>query len=60
MTTMPNLQAITRLEIIDSTGRAYTAHNARDVTAVIQDDDHTLKIFATTTATPHADTTKED
>lgn len=60
MTTMPNLQAITRLEIIDSTGRAYTAHNAHNVTAVIQDDDRTLKIFATTTTTPHTDTTADD
>ena len=36
---------ITRVEIIDSTGRAYTQYNVAEVQMSIQDDGRTMKIF---------------
>jgi hypothetical protein len=38
------LKNITRLEIIDDTGRAYVTHNIK-ITLSIQDEGRTLKIF---------------
>lgn len=40
-----NTSKVTRVEVIDDKGRAYTNYSARNVTAQLQDDDHTLKIF---------------
>lgn len=36
---------ITRVEVIDSTGRAYTQYNVKEVQMSIQDDGRTMKIF---------------
>ena len=36
---------ITRVEVIDSTGRAYTKWDVKDVEMSIQDDGRTMKIF---------------
>lgn len=36
---------ITRLEVIDETGRAYVKYNIVDVELSLQDDARTLKIF---------------
>ena len=36
---------VTRVEVIDSTGRAYTTWEAADVTTILQDDERTLKVF---------------
>lgn len=36
---------VTRVEVIDSTGRAYTTWEATDVTTILQDDERTLKVF---------------
>lgn len=34
-----------RVEVIDSRGRAFTAHDVKDVMTVLQDNGKTLKIF---------------
>ena len=36
---------VTRVEVIDSTGRAYTTWEATNVTTILQDDERTLKVF---------------
>lgn len=36
---------ITRVEVIDSTGRAYAKWDVKDVQLSIQDDGRTMKIF---------------
>lgn len=36
---------VTRVEVIDHTGRAYTKYNVADVEISLQDDNRTLKIF---------------
>ena len=36
---------VTRVEVIDSTGRAYTTWEATDVVTILQDDERTLKVF---------------
>lgn len=36
---------VTRVEVIDSTGRAYQTWEAADVTTILQDDERTLKVF---------------
>lgn len=36
---------VTRVEVIDSTGRAYTTWEATDVTTILQDEERTLKVF---------------
>jgi hypothetical protein len=36
---------VTRVEVIDSTGRAYTKWDVKDVQISIQDDGRTMKIF---------------
>ncbi len=36
---------VTRLEVIDSTGRAYTQWDVKDVQLSFQDEGRTLKIF---------------
>ncbi|MGH1397635.1 MAG: hypothetical protein ACRBCT_00270 [Alphaproteobacteria bacterium] len=41
------LKNITRLEVIDETGRAYTKHRIDELTLSFQDEDKTLKIFIT-------------
>ena len=40
-----NLSNVTRVEIIDSTGRAYSKWNIKDVQLDLQDDERTLKVF---------------
>lgn len=40
-----NLSNVTRVEIIDSTGRAYSKWGVKDVQMDLQDDERTLKIF---------------
>ena len=42
---MINLRDITRIEIIDDTGRAFTRHDVDGVALSGQDDGRTLKIF---------------
>lgn len=36
---------VTRVEVIDETGRAYVKYNRSDVEISIQDDGRTLKLF---------------
>lgn len=36
---------VTRVEVIDQTGRAYVNMNAGEVEIMLQDDDRTLKVF---------------
>ena len=36
---------VTRVEVIDSNGRAYTTWEAADVVTILQDDERTLKVF---------------
>ena len=36
---------VTRVEVIDSTGRVYTQYDAKDVWISVQDDERTLKVF---------------
>lgn len=36
---------VTRVEVIDSSGRAYTQYNVKDVQISIQDNERTLKVF---------------
>ena len=36
---------VTRLEVIDDTGRAYVNMNAGSIELQLQDDDRTLKVF---------------
>lgn len=43
------LLRVNRVEIIDSTGRAYVEMNARDVRMALQDGGHTLKVFLANT-----------
>lgn len=45
--TIWNLKKVTRLEVIDENGRAYTKYNIDNVDLSFQDDDRTLKIFIT-------------
>jgi len=40
-----NTDKITRVEVIDTGGRAYTNNHAYDVEISFQDDNRTLKIF---------------
>jgi hypothetical protein len=40
-----SLPEITRVEVIDSSGRAYSQWGVRDVQVSFQDGDKTLKIF---------------
>jgi hypothetical protein len=40
-----NLSEVTRVEVIDSSGRAYVALDIEEVELSLQDDDKTLKIF---------------
>lgn len=40
---------VTRVEMIDANGRAYTAYDATDVILALQDDGRTLKIMHTGT-----------
>jgi hypothetical protein len=42
ITTLPD---VTRVEVIDNTGRAYSKWNVKDVQLSFQDGDKTLKIF---------------
>lgn len=42
---------VTRVEVIDSTGRAYTTWEATNVTTILQDDERTLKVFLRNTDT---------
>ena len=39
------LESVTRVEVIDDNGRAYTVHNIESVVLSLQDDQRTLKIF---------------
>lgn len=36
---------VTRVEVIDNTGRAYVKHNVQSVVYQLQDEDRTLKLF---------------
>lgn len=45
MDTLTKLDNITRVEVIDETGRAYTKWGCKNVYQSIQDNDKTLKIF---------------
>lgn len=36
---------VTRVEVIDSSGRVYTQYDAKDVSISVQDDERTLKVF---------------
>ena len=38
-------KSISRVEVIDSTGRAYACHSAKDVELSFQDEGKTLKVF---------------
>lgn len=40
-----DLSKVTRVEVIDNKGRAYTKWNIESVKALLQDDDRTLKLF---------------
>lgn len=46
---------VTRLEIIDESGRAYVRHNIAKVNVSIQDDGKTLKIFVNGTLNERQD-----
>lgn len=39
---------VTRVELIDDTGRAYTTYNAHEVMVSVQDNGRTLKVFLKT------------
>jgi len=39
------LEKVTRVEVIDSDGRAFTRYGCSDVNLELQDGGHTLKIF---------------
>ena len=41
----PKYEKVTRVEVIDDTGRAYTNWNVRDLQFSLQDDERTLKVF---------------
>jgi hypothetical protein len=43
-------EKVTRVEVIDSSGRGYTKYGVTGVELSLQDDDRTLKIFLTETA----------
>jgi hypothetical protein len=45
MTTINALEKVTRVEVIDESGRAYTCYNAENVVMQLQDDGRTLKLF---------------
>lgn len=36
---------VTRVEVIDSSGRSYMTYNASQVSISVQDDERTLKVF---------------
>ncbi len=40
-----DLKDVTRVEVIDETGRVYTRHNIDIVKLAVQDDGRTIKIF---------------
>lgn len=42
---MTDLSKVTRVEVIDNKGRAYTKHNVVSVYCQLQDDGKTLKMF---------------
>lgn len=42
---MNSYPKVTRVEVIDNSGRAYTEYNAADVQISFQDDERTLKVF---------------
>ena len=42
---MIDLNRVTRVEVIDKSGRSYMEYNATDVKLSIQDDGKTLKVF---------------
>ena len=42
-----NAPKVTRVEVIDSLGRAYTNYNCSNVEIQFQDEERTLKIFLT-------------
>ena len=42
---MNSYPKVTRVEVIDSRGRAYMEYNAADVQVSFQDDEKTLKVF---------------
>jgi hypothetical protein len=36
---------VTRVEVVDSSGRSYVKYDVSDVSISLQDDDRTLKVF---------------
>lgn len=44
MANKPDFSKVTRVEVIDSNGRAYVAYDV-DTTVMLQDDGRTLKVF---------------
>jgi len=40
-----DLPKVTRVEVIDGTGRAYMAHHLEEVSMALQDEGRTLKVF---------------
>lgn len=42
---MANFGKVTRVEVIDNTGRAYVKYNVETVVYQLQDDERTLKLF---------------
>ena len=40
------LEKVTRVEVIDKSGRVYTNHNIKDLELSLQDDGRTLKLFS--------------
>ncbi len=40
-----DLKKVTRVEVIDENGRAYTNWNVKEVIASLQDNERTLKLF---------------
>ena len=43
--TVINTEKVTRVEVIDSDGRAYTNYDCKEVEIQLQDGERTLKIF---------------
>ena len=43
--TVINTEKVTRVEVIDSVGRAYTNYDCKEVEIQLQDGERTLKIF---------------
>lgn len=45
MTLEETLKTVTRIEVIDETGRAYSTWNVTEIKPMLQDGERTLKLF---------------